>query len=106
MLERMGHRVSVMDDGHAALQLLQHQAFELALVDIQMPLMDGFEFTASLRRWEAAQGRQRLPVVALTAQAMLEDKERCLQSGMDDYLSKPITTSALVTVLERFRPES
>ncbi|MFA6070556.1 MAG: response regulator, partial [Janthinobacterium sp.] len=80
--------------------------FDVILMDCQMPEMDGFEATRRLRRMEAQQGRDRTPIIALTANAILGDRELCLDAGMDDYLAKPYTRAALLAVLARWRPAS
>jgi PAS domain S-box-containing protein len=99
MLERHGHRVTLAGNGAAALAALECEPFDLVLMDVQMPEMDGFEATTALRRRETGTGR-RLPVVAMTAHAMKGDRERCLAAGMDDYVSKPVHPSQLLRVLE------
>jgi CheY-like chemotaxis protein len=100
MLKTLGFtRVELAADGRAALAALAAQAYDLVLMDCQMPVMDGFEATAALR----AAGH-RLPVVAMTANAMQGDRENCLAAGMDDYLAKPLTLAALETVLARWLP--
>ncbi|HEX5042440.1 MAG TPA: ATP-binding protein [Candidatus Polarisedimenticolaceae bacterium] len=99
LLQNMGHVVLVVADGRAALEALERERFDLVLMDVQMPGMDGLEATAELRRREQGTGR-RLPVVALTAHAMKGDQERCLGAGMDAYLSKPIQVEELRKVLE------
>ena len=100
LLRRRGHDVVVARDGRKALEALDHSSFDLMLLDIQMPELDGFEVIEVLRRREQTAGGH-LPVVALTAHAMKEDRERCLQAGMDDYLSKPIRSAELVAVIDR-----
>jgi two-component system, sensor histidine kinase and response regulator len=108
LLRRRGHDVVVARDGRKALEALDHSVFDLMLLDIQMPELDGFEVIEVLRRREQTAGGH-LPVVALTAHAMKEDRERCLQAGMDDYLSKPIHSAELVAVIDRVlagRPQS
>jgi two-component system, sensor histidine kinase and response regulator len=100
LLRRRGHDVVVAGDGRKALEALDHCSFDLLLLDIQMPELDGFEVIEVLRRRERTAGGH-LPVVALTAHAMKEDRERCLQAGMDDYLSKPIHSAELVAVIDR-----
>jgi CheY-like chemotaxis protein len=92
----------VARDGHQAMEALEHGPFDLMLLDIQMPELDGFQVIEALRRREQAAGGH-LPVVALTAHAMKEDRDRCLRAGMDDYLSKPIRSAELFAVLDRVR---
>jgi PAS domain S-box-containing protein len=120
MLERLGHRVVVVEDGRAALAALEAQPFDLVLMDVQMPEMDGFAATAAIRAWEAdvdagrrqpppgssfalrRPGGERLPVVAMTAHALGGDEARCLAAGMDAYMAKPIKAETLADVLEPF----
>jgi two-component system, sensor histidine kinase and response regulator len=100
MLSGLGCRVEIANNGREALEALGHGGFDLALMDCQMPEMDGFEAT---RRWRQIEkpGTSRLPVVALTANALDGDRERCLGAGMDDYLSKPFKREELARVLAR-----
>jgi signal transduction histidine kinase/CheY-like chemotaxis protein len=99
LLERRGHAVTVAGNGREALQRIDAQAFDLILMDVQMPEMDGFETTAALRAREARTG-QHLPIIAMTAHAMKGDQTRCLEAGMDGYVTKPIQTSALFATIE------
>jgi PAS domain S-box-containing protein len=99
LLTRRGHQVTVVGNGREALEALQAGAFELVLMDVQMPDMDGFEATAAIREWERATGGH-IRIVAMTAHAMKGDKERCLAAGMDGYLSKPIDQRSLYAVVE------
>lgn len=101
MLTKRGHRVTIASNGGAALHAVAEQAFDLILMDVQMPEMDGFEATRELRRGEAGT-RMRVPIVALTAHAMSGDRERCLESGMDGYMTKPVNPKELDEVLLRF----
>jgi signal transduction histidine kinase/DNA-binding response OmpR family regulator len=100
LLEKRGFAVSVAGDGRAALELLEKESFDLVLMDVQMPVMDGFEATAAIRKKEKLT-RGHIPVVAMTAHAFKSDQERCLSAGMDHYLSKPIRTSELFAVIDR-----
>jgi PAS domain S-box-containing protein len=103
LLERLGHAATVAGDGKEALAVLEREEFDLVLMDVQMPEMDGLEATRTLRRREAEGGR-RLPVLALTAYAMKGDKERCLDAGMDGYLSKPIDEKELRQAIHSLFP--
>jgi signal transduction histidine kinase/DNA-binding response OmpR family regulator len=94
LLSRMGHRVTLASDGREALGCLAQGDFDLVLMDVQMPGMDGLEATAHIRRQEQGGGR-RLPIIALTAHALKGDRERILAAGMDEYLTKPIDSAAL-----------
>jgi two-component system sensor histidine kinase/response regulator len=101
MLESQGHEVTIAANGRLALEdLASSGPFDLILMDVQMPEMDGFEATAAIRSGERP-GGVRMPVVALTAHAMTGDRERCLAAGFDDYLAKPIHAAALADVLAR-----
>jgi PAS domain S-box-containing protein len=99
LLEKRGHNVEVVANGLQALAALRHAHYDLVLMDVQMPEMDGIEATASLRRSEAGTDRHQ-PVIAMTALVMQGDKERCLAAGMDGYLTKPIRPRSLDEVLE------
>jgi CheY-like chemotaxis protein len=101
MLEKLGHRPEVAENGVEALAALRERPFDLVLMDCQMPEMDGFETTRRLRQGEAGVQNADLPVIALTANAMSGDRERCLAAGMNDYLSKPLQADALDRALRR-----
>jgi two-component system, sensor histidine kinase and response regulator len=107
LLERRGHSVQVANNGREALAALERERFDLVLMDVQMPELDGFEATAAIRVQEREEGGH-LPIVAMTAHAMKGDRERCLAAGMDDYLSKPIRADELYETVERVgtRPET
>jgi CheY-like chemotaxis protein len=94
LLENEGHSVVIAENGRVALERLGNSHFDLVLMDLQMPEMDGFAATAAIRQREAGTGR-RLPIVAVTANAMVGDRERCLQAGMDAYISKPVQKQLL-----------
>jgi CheY-like chemotaxis protein/HPt (histidine-containing phosphotransfer) domain-containing protein len=105
MLELIGVRCTPVADGREVVPALQKQHFDLILMDCQMPTMDGYMAAAAVREWErTAAVRGRIPIVALTANAMSGDREQCLSAGMDDYLSKPFTRQALLAVIERWVP--
>ena len=99
ILARLRHQVIIAENGKVALLMLAETQVDLVLMDIQMPEMDGFEATAHIRRQELGSGR-RLPIVALTAHAMKGDRERCLESGMDEYLTKPIRAAEFTRVIQ------
>jgi PAS domain S-box-containing protein len=101
LLEREGHAVTVAPDGRAAVALVGSAAFDVVLMDVQMPEMDGLEATAAIRAGEDDGTRPRLPIVAMTAHAMTGDRERCLAAGMDAYVSKPVRRAELLAVLDR-----
>jgi two-component system sensor histidine kinase/response regulator len=99
LLEKRGHQVTLAGNGQAAVAVAEKDTFDLVLMDLQMPEMDGFEATAALREREKDTGIH-LPVIALTAHALKGDRERCLNAGMDGYLSKPIRPQELDAILE------
>ena len=111
LLERLGCRVDVASNGHEALKMVQSIPFDLVFMDCQMPEMDGFEATRAIRAWENSSrvGQSpatQLPIVALTANAMQGDRDRCLAAGMNDYITKPLSRSDLARVLEATRPQA
>jgi two-component system, NarL family, sensor histidine kinase BarA len=99
LLEDMGAKVLAVDSGYAAVNAVQKEAFDLVLMDVQMPGMDGRQATEAIRAWETERGSHSLPIVALTAHAMANEKRALLQSGMDDYLTKPISERQLAQVV-------
>jgi CheY-like chemotaxis protein len=102
MLERLGYRADLAANGLEVLQALQRQRYDVVLMDVVMPEMDGLEATrAILRDWATG---ERPRIIAMTANAMREDRETCLAAGMDDYLSKPIHIEELVNALNRCQP--
>ncbi len=100
LLEKMGHQVVSAINGREAIELHAKEAFDVILMDGQMPEVDGFEATAAIREKEKTDGRH-IPIIALTAHAMKGDRERCIAAGMDDYVSKPIQTHELSAALDR-----
>jgi two-component system sensor histidine kinase/response regulator len=104
LLAKRGHSAVNAVNGRHALELLESEPFDLVLMDCQMPVVDGYQATRQLRLQEAEHGRAHTPVVAMTANAMEGDRERCLAAGMDDYLAKPVTSMAVDEVLARWLP--
>ncbi len=105
MLERLGCHVTLVGDGRGAVEAVRTQVFDLVLMDCQMPVMDGFEATEAIRAAEAGSGR-RMPIIAMTANAADEDRERCLAAGMDAHLAKPARMQDVKAVLERWAPDA
>jgi two-component system sensor histidine kinase/response regulator len=110
-LEKRGHTAVLAETGKQALAAWREQPFDLILMDVQMPEMDGFEATAWIRKEEAIRNQDmtgskqqslaHIPIVAMTAHAMVGDRDRCLAAGMDDYVSKPISSDDLFAAIER-----
>jgi CheY-like chemotaxis protein len=94
LLEKAGHTVVIAGNGKEAIDVLEARPFDLVLMDISMPEMDGLEATARIRQREAG-GTNRLPIVAFTAHAMVGDRERCIAAGMDAYVTKPVAPTLL-----------
>jgi signal transduction histidine kinase/DNA-binding response OmpR family regulator len=99
MLQKFGHTVKVAENGKEALTNMDNESFDLILMDVQMPEMDGFEATAAIRERERITGTH-IPIIAMTAHAMKGDQERCLEAGMDDYVSKPVQAKILFEAVE------
>jgi len=99
LLEKMGHSVTLVETGQGALDALEKSSFDLVLMDVHMPELDGFEATAAIRAREKSRGHH-IPIIATTAAAMPADREKCLAAGMDGYVSKPISQSALLQAIE------
>ena len=99
LLERHGHTVVAVENGREALDAIERQTFDLALFDVQMPVMDGLQAARSIRKREQETGSSHLPIIAVTAHAMTGDKEGCLAAGMDNYISKPINARQLFDLI-------
>jgi two-component system, sensor histidine kinase and response regulator len=99
-LEKLGHTVTVAENGLRVLELLKREVFDCILMDIQMPEMDGYQTTRRIRILESKEGRSPIHIIAMTAHAMKGDRERCLKSGMNNYISKPFKAEHLKEVLE------
>ncbi|MFM1559116.1 MAG: response regulator [Roseibacillus sp.] len=104
LLERRGHQVTVVENGQDAVNAVNTEDYDIVLMDIQMPVMSGYEASRAIREREVGTGKH-VPVVAMTAHAMPGDREECLAAGMDDYISKPIASAELYEVVERFASE-
>ncbi len=101
MLDKLGYRADLVQNGREALKSIEAVAYDIVFMDVQMPEMDGFEATAVIRQREKEGGTAHLPVVAMTAHAMKGDRERCIEAGMDDYVSKPIQPKELADAIRR-----
>jgi len=102
LLEKMGHQPTLVADGVEALEAFDREPFDLVLMDLQMPEMGGLEATAAVRERERhLGGARRVPIIALTAHAIVGDRERCLAGGMDGYVSKPLRPDELVSEMTR-----
>jgi CheY-like chemotaxis protein/HPt (histidine-containing phosphotransfer) domain-containing protein len=104
VLDVLGCQAEVAANGQEAVEAVARTGYDLILMDCQMPVLDGFAATAAIRRWEQAQGRPRLPIIALTANIVKGFREQCLAVGMDDYLSKPFEQEQLAALLEHWLP--
>ena len=102
MLKKLGLEADVVANGLEALDALVGVAYDLVLMDCQMPEMDGFEATHRIR--ERERGTRRIPIVAMTANAMVGDREQCLEAGMDDHIPKPVRIEELKRILARWLP--
>ncbi|MBN1844704.1 MAG: response regulator [Sedimentisphaerales bacterium] len=100
MIAMLGCQVELADNGRQAVDILQDQPFDLVFMDCQMPEMDGYEATARIRRFKSREAN--IPIIAMTAHAMPGDREKCLNAGMDDYISKPLLKNALIPVMQRW----
>jgi CheY-like chemotaxis protein len=98
ILTKAGHSVTLAADGQAAVKTYSEDTFDVVIMDLQMPFMDGFQATAAIRGFESGSSR-RVPIIALTAHAMVEDRNRCLAAGMDGYVSKPIQAETLLKAI-------
>jgi signal transduction histidine kinase/CheY-like chemotaxis protein len=103
MLKQAGHEVQIAANGKEALEIYQHEAFDLIITDCHMPIMDGYELARSVREKESAsQNGSRIPIIALTASALKGDGDRCIEAGMDDYATKPIDQGRLLSLIRRW----
>ncbi|KAG2232028.1 hypothetical protein INT48_000583 [Thamnidium elegans] len=107
ILEKFGHKVEIVSNGKLAVEAFERRTFDLILMDVQMPIMGGFEATQKIREIEHNSGTgTHVPIIALTAHAMIGDREKCLQSGMDEYVTKPLRFPELIAAIKKFAPQS
>ena len=105
MLKSLGCEFEIVPNGPEGLAAAQRGGYDIVLMDCQMPVMDGYEATRQIRQWEQVSGQtQRLPIVALTANALVGDADVCIESGMDDHLAKPYTRNQLGALMARWLP--
>jgi CheY-like chemotaxis protein/HPt (histidine-containing phosphotransfer) domain-containing protein len=100
LVQKAGYSVDAVENGEQVLEKIQKEQYNAVLMDVQMPVMDGFEATRRIRQWEAGKGH--IPIIAMTAHALKGDRERCIEAGMDDYVSKPLQPQALITAIDRW----
>jgi CheY-like chemotaxis protein len=103
LLEDRGHNVVLAHDGQIAVDIHAERTFDAILMDVQMPRMDGYAATKAIRKREKKTGAH-IPIIAMTANAMKGDRERCLEAGMDDYVAKPVRAAELMAILEKHAP--
>ena len=101
-LSMLGVEAELVTNGEGALALAKSKAFDAILMDCQMPVMDGYQATRAIRDWERSMSRPRVPIIAMTANALATDRARCLATGMDDHIAKPFKREELAAVLERW----
>ena len=102
LLESRGHRVFAVANGQEAVDAIMSGKFDIVFMDCQMPVMDGFRAAILIREFESQRSIRRTPIVALTANALKGDRDRCIEVGMDDYLSKPVRPESLNAVLRQW----
>ena len=105
LLEKQGHTSMIANNGREAVEAWETVAFDAVLMDMQMPVMDGIEATKEIRAKEQKLGKH-VTIIAMTANAMTGDRERCLEAGMDEYIPKPVDVLKLVEVLEKINPQA
>ncbi|KAJ1984558.1 histidine kinase osmosensor [Dimargaris verticillata] len=104
ILRKWKHRVVMVENGALAVEAVTKYDYDIVLMDVQMPVMGGFEATERIRRWETEQNRPRTPIIALTAHAMMGDRQRCIDHQMDEYVTKPISADGLYAAICKFIP--
>jgi CheY-like chemotaxis protein/HPt (histidine-containing phosphotransfer) domain-containing protein len=105
LLDRWGHQAVIVENGQKALEAFNKDEFDIVLMDVQMPEMDGFEAASAIRESEKQTGGH-IPIIAMTAHAMKGDRERCIEAGMDEYIPKPISSDMLLKAIQTLVPEA
>jgi PAS domain S-box-containing protein len=105
LLQKAGYSVDVVENGSLAIEQVKKGNYNIVLMDVQMPEMDGYEATQTIRAWEAEEDKQHITIIAMTASAMKGDREKCLEAGMDDYVSKPLKPELLFDTLKKWSEE-
>ncbi len=103
LIEKLGHKVNVVENGKKAFDAFKKDHYDIILMDIQMPIMDGLECTRKIRVYEKEKRQSKVTIIAVTAHAMIGDKEKCLNAGMDDYITKPIEEKVLLNKINKHR---
>ena len=106
ILGKLGFIADTADNGQQAINMLEAASYDIVFMDVQMPVMDGYQATMAIRSGKTKAANPNVPIIAMTAHAMKGDREKCLQSGMDDYISKPISPRKLSKVLEKWLPQA
>ena len=102
-LRKQNYNVTTAGNGTEAISKIKNNTFDLVLMDIMLPEMDGFEITAEIRKYEKETGiEKQVPIIALTANTLDNDRDKCIQAGMNEYLAKPFTAQELVSVIQQF----
>ena len=104
LLKKLGYEIDVAINGRVAVSLLENKSFDLILMDLQMPIMNGFEATQYIRKNAGKLKNSDVPIVAVTANAVIGCREECLSVGMDDYVTKPVNKNIVVNILDKWLP--
>ena len=106
ILGKLGFIADTAENGRQAINMLEAGSYDIVFMDVQMPVMDGYQATRAIRDGKTKAANPNVPIIAMTAHAMKGDREKCLQVGMDDYISKPISPRKLSKVLEKWLPQA
>ena len=102
IFNKNNYSFEIAQNGQEALDRIQNKSYDLILMDCQMPVLDGFTTTTLIREYETTFNKQRCPIIAITANAMQGDKEKCMNAGMDDFLSKPFKSQEIISVVNKW----